>query len=207
MREQVKQLALSVKGFLSPAEGMCLYELALNSSKRAPCLEIGSYCGKSAIFLAEACRISGRNPLICVDHHRGSVEQQPGQAYFDPGLYDEGQGVVDTLGWFMQNIRLAGLTDWVIPIVAHSELIGRYWKTKSLSLIFIDGSHVEADVMKDYSVWSPCLIRGGYLCFHDLFSDPTQGGLAPYHVFQFALKSRKWHFVRQVETLGILKRR
>jgi predicted O-methyltransferase YrrM len=207
MQESIKRFALSVKGFLSEAEGLCLYELALKSSKHAPCLEIGSYCGKSAIFLAEACRIIGHHPLISIDHHRGSLEQQPGQLYFDSDLYDEREKFTTTLEWFIKNIRHAGLSDWVIPIVSPSNLIGRYWKTKSLSLVFIDGSHSEEEVVEDYSLWAPCLIRGGYLCFHDIFPDPAQGGQGPYHVFQATLRSIRWGFVAQVETLGILKRK
>jgi predicted O-methyltransferase YrrM len=207
MQESTKQFALSVKGFLSEAEGLCLYQLALKSSKYAPCLEIGSYCGKSALFLAEACREVGRYPLFSIDHHRGSPEQQPGQIYFDADLYDEKEQSSITLEWFVKNIRNAGLGDWVIPIVSPSSLIGKYWKANSLSLVFIDGSHSEEDVFEDYSLWAPCLIRGGYLCFHDIFSDPEQGGQGPYRVFQATRQSRRWKFVEQVETLGILRRR
>jgi predicted O-methyltransferase YrrM len=207
MQESIKRFALSIKGFLSEAEGLCLYELALESSKHAPCLEIGSYCGKSAVFLAEACREVGYHPLFSIDHHRGSLEQQPGQPFFDTDLYDEEEKCSITLESFFRNIRKVGLDDWIIPIVSPSNLIGRYWKANSLSLVFIDGSHSEKDVFEDYSLWAPCLIRGGYLCFHDIFPDLEQGGQAPYRVFQATRRSIKWKFVEQVETLGILKRR
>jgi MMP 1-O-methyltransferase len=207
MQESIKRFALRIKGFLSEAEGLCLYELALESSKHAPCLEIGSYCGKSAVFLAEACREVGRHPLFSIDHHRGSLEQQPGQPFFDADLYDEKEKCSITLEWFFKNIRKVGLDDWIIPIVSPSNSIGRYWKANSLSLVFIDGSHSEKDVFEDYSLWAPCLIRGGYLCFHDIFPDLEQGGQGPYHVFQATRRSIRWKFVEQVETLGILKRR
>jgi predicted O-methyltransferase YrrM len=207
MQESIKQFALSVKGFLSEAEGLCLYELALEGSKHAPCLEIGSYCGKSAVFLAEACREVGRHPLFSVDHHHGSPEQKPGEAFFDADLYDEEEHCSKTLEWLVKNIRNAGLDDWIVPIVSPSSLIGRYWKANSLSLLFIDGSHSEEDVFEDYALWAPCLIRGGYLCFHDIFPDPDQGGQGPYRVFEVARRTMRWQFVEQVESLGILKRR
>ena len=207
MQSETKRLALEVKGFLAEAEGLCLYELAVESSPRAPCLEIGSYCGKSTIFLAAGCRFSGQHPLISVDHHHGSEEQQWGQQYFDPELYDQEEGVINTFPSFMQNIRRAGLDGWVIPIVAESHRVGSYWPLESLSLVFIDGGHSELDVFRDFHTWSPRLVQGGYLCIHDIFRDPAEGGQAPYRMLQHALETREWQFVKQIETLGILKRR
>ncbi len=79
--------SLDVKGFLDPEEGMELYSLALEASRSGPCLEIGGYCGKSTLYLGLACKETG-SILYSVDHHRGSEEQQPGQEYYDPDLYD-----------------------------------------------------------------------------------------------------------------------
>lgn len=207
MRACVKALALETKGFLSEAEGLRLFELAVESSTVAPCLEIGSYCGKSTIFLAEGCRVGGKHPLFAVDHHRGSEEQQSGQPYFDPDLYDEEEGVVSTLSHLMCNIRKAGLLDWVIPVVADSYTFGRYWSTAMLSLVFIDGNHAAEDVFLDFFTWGVHIVRGGYLCIHDIFPDPAEGGQAPYHVSEFARATGRWAWTEQVETLGILKRR
>src|SRR5262249_38463560 len=207
MRGEVRHQAVSATGFLSEAEGMRLFELAAEASQHAPCLEVGSYCGKSTLFLAEGCRVSGRYPLFAVDHHRGSEEQQPGQSYFDPDLFDADEGVLDTLGPFMRNIRRAGLTQWVVPVVADSRRLSRYWPQAKLSLVFIDGGHSEDDAFADYHGWSPHVIAGGYLCIHDVFADATQGGRAPYHVLQDARASGLWEDVGQVETLAVLKRR
>jgi hypothetical protein len=207
MRQEAKRLALEAKGFLSEVEGLKLFELAREISSRAPCLEIGSYCGKSSIFLAEGCRLAGGHPLFCVDHHRGSVEQQPGQQYFDPDLYDEQARSVNTLTEFMSNIRKAGLLDWVVPVVTESALMSRYWPDLSLGLVFIDGGHSQEDVSGDFNGWGPKVARAGYLCFHDIYPDPADGGQAPYHVFEAAKKTGDWQFVALVESLGILKRR
>lgn len=207
MRPELKKLVLQVKGFLSEAEGLKLFELAKESSRFAPCLEIGSYCGKSSIYLAEGCRITGQHHLFCVDHHRGSEEQQYGEEYFDPDLFDEEQQIVDTLPHFMKNIRKVGLLDWVIPIVAESACLSRYFSNINLSLVFIDGGHSEDDVFADFNGWSSQIIKGGYLCVHDIFPDPTDGGQAPYRMFEYARNSGNWDYQGQVETLGILKRK
>ena len=85
-----------VKGFLDIEEAAHLYQTALEASRLGPCLEIGSYCGKSAVCLGSACRENG-GILYSIDHHKGSEEQQPGEEYFDPALYDYKAGRINTL--------------------------------------------------------------------------------------------------------------
>lgn len=207
MRDRVKQLALETTGFLAEAEGLRLYELAVEASRDVPLLEVGSYCGRSTLFLAEGCRESGRHPLFAIDHHHGSEEQQPGQEYFDPTLYDAVAGTVDTLTPFIRRVRLAGLMEWVIPVVGDSARIGRYWTHGALGLLFIDGGHTEEAAFDDYHAWSERVVAGGYLCIHDIFPDPADGGQAPYHVLQHALASGAWDEVDRTGTLGVLRRR
>lgn len=207
MDPAIKALALHAKGFLSELEGMRLYQLAVGGSHFAPCLEIGTYCGKSSIFLGQGCKDVGRHPLFTIDHHKGSEEQQPGQLYFDPDLYDAKEGRVNTLPYLMQNLHKAQLDDWVIPIVGESSRVGSYWRRESLGLVFIDDGHSESSAFSDYHTWSPCLIHGGFLCIHDIFPNPKDGGQAPYHVLQYALNSGLWDHLGQVETLAVLRRR
>ena len=66
----------SVKGFLDHDEGLKLYEIAVEASRIGPCLEIGSYCGKSTIYIGIACK-TNEGILFSIDHHRGSEEQHP----------------------------------------------------------------------------------------------------------------------------------
>jgi hypothetical protein len=61
-------------------------------------------------------------------------------------------------------------------------------------------------VLSDYTAWSPHIIEGGYLLIHDIFSDPTQGGQAPYRVYQRAVDSGLFREVAIVKTLGVLRR-
>ncbi len=51
-----RDLLDSVKGFVDRDEGQRLYEIALEAGRQGPCLEIGSYCGKSTIYLGAACK-------------------------------------------------------------------------------------------------------------------------------------------------------
>jgi hypothetical protein len=207
MAARAREVAIQAKGFLKEAEGDKLFELALEASRLGPCLEIGSYCGKSGIFLGDACRIAGQNPLFSIDHHRGSAEQQPGQEYFDPNLYDCVENRMTTLADFWRNIGRAGLDSWIIPVAADSSIVSRYWRDTSLGLVFIDGGHGEFDVLSDYGCWANRVLSGGYLCFHDVYPDPARGGQAPYQMIQYARALPEWEYYGLFESLGVLRRR
>jgi predicted O-methyltransferase YrrM len=200
-----KAKSAEIKGFLDDEEAERLFSLALSASKIGACLEIGSYCGKSGIYLGSACK-ENNSVLFSLDHHGGSEEQQPGQEYFDPDLLDKETGKIDTLRLFRKTIALFDLENVVIPIIGRSEIIGRAWETP-LSLIFIDGSHAYESVLNDYKIWSKHLMIGGYLLFHDIFPDPSQGGQAPYLVYRKALGSDRYDEMPLCKSLGILKRR
>ncbi|UCD33824.1 MAG: class I SAM-dependent methyltransferase [Desulfobacterales bacterium] len=193
-----------VKGFLDTQEGMGLYEVALEASKMGPCLEIGSYCGKSTIYIGAACK-KNNGILFSIDHHRGSEEQQPGEAYFDPELYDSETGRVDTFKEFRKTIEQAGLEDIVVPIVCRSEVAARVWATP-LSLVFIDGGHTYEAAFTDYNAWARHVMPGGYLLIHDIFKDPEKGGQAPYHVYKLAVASGLFKELSMIDTMGVLQR-
>ncbi len=198
------EILSQTKGFLDPVEGLRLYELAATASRKGPCLEIGSYCGKSALYLGGGCRENGA-VLFSVDHHCGSEEQQPGEGYFDPELFSADFYRVDTLIHFRKTIEKAKLNDTVIPIVSPSEVAARMWATP-LSLLFIDGGHAYDTVYKDYICWSGHVMAGGYLLIHDIFPDPADGGQAPYQIYRMALKSGDFKALGIEKTLGILQR-
>lgn len=202
--DSIHQLAESVKGFLEPEEGRRLYDLALEAAALGPCLEVGSYCGKSAIYLGSACK-ARHTTLFSVDHHWGSEEQQPGELYFDAGLFDPFFYRVNTLGCFRHTLSRSGLEGAVVPLVAESSVAARDWAT-DLSLVFIDGGHAYETVMTDYRCWHPNLLPDGYLLFHDIYPDPRDGGQAPYEVYQQALASGRYRAHDMTGSLGVLQR-
>lgn len=166
------------------AEGLALYEAALGVAGQAPLLEIGSYCGLSALYLGGAAR-DRDGLLFSVDHHRGSEEHQPGQQYHDPKLAAE-DGEVDTLPCFRRTLGAAGLEGWVVPVVAESARLASHWRTP-LALVFLDGGHSQAAADADYAGWSPWVIVGGLLAIHDVFPDPRDGGRPPFVIYERAL--------------------
>jgi MMP 1-O-methyltransferase len=198
-------LIRQTKGFLAEEEGWHLYRLTKEAGRVGPCLEVGGYCGRSAIFIGTACREQGQ-VLFSVDHHRGSEEQQPGEEYFDPALFDPIAGCVDTFRKFRDTLARAGLEDYVVPLVCRSTLAARFW-TAPLSLVFIDGGHSAEAVDADYRAWSGHVRPGGFLAFHDVFPDPSQGGQAPYHAYRAAIESGLFREHSFVASLGVLQRK
>lgn len=194
----------SVKGFLDPAEGAALYAAVLACAPRGPCLEIGAYCGKSAVYLGTACQAAG-GVLFSVDHHRGSEENQPGWEYHDAELWDDAANAMDTLPFLRTTLRRAGLEDVVFPVVGRSALIAKAWATP-LSFLFIDGGHTMAHALGDWRHWTPHLMAGGTLAIHDVFPDPADGGRPPFEIYQRALASDLYEEVAAVKSLRVLKR-
>ncbi|MBW1892266.1 MAG: class I SAM-dependent methyltransferase [Deltaproteobacteria bacterium] len=199
-----EDLLNSIKGFLDKEEGEHLYQSALKASVLGPCLEIGSYCGKSSVYLGEACRINNQ-VLYSIDHHRGSEEQQPGEEYFDPDLFDYRAFRMNTLQFFRSTIERAGLEDTVIPIVCASKTASISWATP-LGLVFIDGGHSFETASADYNSWAGHIVKGGLLLIHDIFKNPEEGGQAPYMVYKNALESGLFQELSMVKTLGVLQR-
>jgi len=198
------QLIRTIKGFLDPEEGHHLYETACKASRLGPGLEIGSYCGKSTVYLGNGFK-QNQAVLFSIDHHRGSEEQQPGEEYFDPELFDYRIFRMDTLPAFRKTLEISGLENTVVPVVCRSEVAAKFWATP-LSLVFIDGGHSYEAAAVDYNSWARHIVPGGYLLIHDIFKNPAEGGQAPYRVYQLALSSGLFHELPMVKTLGVLQR-
>ncbi len=204
MPPDLLRAAEEAKGFMPVAEGLALYDLACEYGVQGPILEVGTYCGKSAIYLGAAARTSG-SVAITVDHHHGSEENQAGWEHHDPSLVDPRTGRMDTLPTFRRTIEDAGLEAEVVAVVGASRTVARLWKTP-LAMLFIDGGHAEDVAQADYDGWSPHVMSGGVLAFHDIFPSPEDGGQAPYRVYRRALETGRWREQRVEGSLRVLER-
>lgn len=200
----LRRAAEAARGFMPEAEGSALYETAVEFGDRGPILEVGTYCGKSAIYLGAAARVVGSH-VLTVDHHHGSEENQAGWEHHDPTLVDPRTGRMDTLPVFRETIEAAGLEDEVIAVIGTSSTVARLWSTP-LAMVFIDGGHAEDLAQADYDGWAPHVMSGGALAFHDIFPDPADGGQAPYRVYGRALETGHWEEHRVEGSLRVLRR-
>ena len=189
-------------------EGLALYEAGLEAARSvpgAPLLEVGSYCGKSSIYLGAAASESS-TVLIAIDHHRGSEENQPGWEWHEPDLVDEAVGVMDTLPWFRRTVFGAGVEGSVVAVVGDSPTVASFWTTPC-ALVFIDGGHGEEPAALDYELWTPHVAPGGLLAIHDVFPDPADGGRPPYErIYLPALESGRFTDVSATGSLRVLRR-
>jgi MMP 1-O-methyltransferase len=209
MDAELRTAAEAAAGFMPVAEGLALCETAECYAPVGPVLEVGSYCGKSAIYLVagvRGARARGvRQQVVTVDHHRGSEEHQPGWEYHDPTLVDPATGRIDTLPRLRATLAAAGVEDDVVAIVGRSADVARLWRMP-LGMLFIDGGHTDAAAQWDYEGWAPWVAFGGALAIHDVFPDPADGGQAPFRIYQRALASGAFTEVRQEGSLRILER-
>jgi predicted O-methyltransferase YrrM len=185
MPEDLLAKARAAKGFMPEDEGLLLHEVAAQALRSGPGLEVGSYCGKSAVYLGAAARAAG-STVFSVDHHRGSEENQVGWDYHDPSLADAEFGRLDTLPAFRRTIKDAGLEEEVVAVVGRSTTVAAHWRTP-LALVFIDGGHTDEHAGNDYVGWGRWVRHRGTLVVHDVFPDPADGGQAPYRIYLRAL--------------------
>lgn len=196
--------ARAAKGFMPDDEGLLLHRWGSRRADAGPILEVGTYCGKSAIYLGAAAR-EAAGTVFTVDHHHGSEENQAGWEHHDTEVVDPRTGRMDTLPFFRRTIEDAGLEEQVVAIVGRSTTVSRHWRTP-LSLLFIDGGHAEEHAHNDYSGWARWVMPGGVLVIHDVFPDPADGGQAPYDVFQRALAGGAFSEVEALGSMRVLER-
>jgi predicted O-methyltransferase YrrM len=203
-----REVALATKGFMPADEGDALHAAALAAGAavpRAPWVEVGSYCGRSTVWLGDAAERCV-TILFAVDHHRGSEENQAGWEHHDGSVVDARVGKIDTLPFFRAAIHDAGLEAHVVGVVGRSPDVARFWSTP-LAFLFIDGGHGEEPARHDYEGWAHHVAVGGTLAIHDVFPDPADGGRPPYEqIYLPALASGTFAEASATGSLRVLRR-
>ena len=205
---ELRAHALAAKGFMPPDEGDALFVAAVAAGRAVPglpFLEVGSYCGRSTVWLGGAARECG-TVVFAVDHHRGSEENQAGWEHHDTSVVDSRIAKMDTMPSFRATIHDAGLEDVVFAVVGLSPLVAAHMATP-LAFLFIDGGHGEEPARLDYEGWVPHVAMGGTLAIHDVFPDPADGGRPPYEqIFRPAVESGRFQLVSATGSLRVLRR-
>ena len=193
-----------IKGFLSDKEAKKLQELFLKVHHLGSVLEIGTYCGKSALNFSEVAKdVNGL--IYTIDHHTGSEEHQRGEEYHDSELFDERLKKFNTLPEFLNNLKSKKMAKFIIPIIDKSQNASNFFSEK-ISLLFIDGGHSFETALSDYNAWKDKICADGLLVIHDVFPNPKDGGRPPYEIYTLARESKEFDDLGIYETLGILKK-
>jgi predicted O-methyltransferase YrrM len=197
-RDDLLAYADTVKGFMPRDEGLALFEFALahgERSHRGTWLEIGAWCGKSAVYLGTAAEATN-SVLYSLDHHHGSEENQAGWEHFDETLVDPRDGRLNTLPSWQRTIAEAELEATVLGLVGPSTTVAAHF-SQPLDVLFIDGGHAHDVAWADYEAWTPKVVVGGLLLIHDVFANPDDGGRPPYEIYCAALESEA--FIERAE--------
>jgi predicted O-methyltransferase YrrM len=195
-------------GFMPVDEATALHAVARQYLSDADAVgfgvEIGTYCGKSTVWLGAAAQPLGAL-VVTVDHHRGSEEHQPGWEYHDTALVDPHTGTLDTSARFRRTMYDAGLESTVIGVLASSTMTARVWG-RPADFVFIDGGHSSEAAQNDLAGWAPWVRLGGALLIHDVFPDPADGGRPPFEIYEKALGSGDFTEVGVHGSLRVLER-
>jgi len=187
-------------------EGEALYSAALvagTERRGARFAEVGAWCGKSTVYLGAAAEATGAT-VLSVDHHHGSEELQRGCEHFDPDVVDPVDGRVNTLAFWQRTVAVAGLEGCVIGLVGDSPEVAAQVRD-GIALCFIDGGHGHDVAWADYRSWAPLVAQGGWLCIHDVFEDPKDGGRPPYELYLEATRTG-FTEVSRTGSLRVLRR-
>lgn len=178
--EAAERAASTIDGFVSVAEGRRLYELA--AAAPGPIVEVGSWKGRSTIWLAYGARDGHRGKVYAVDPHSGSQD------------HDE-KGEASTLVEFGLNLHRAGVEDAVVPVVM-SSLEARKHVPCPIGLLFLDGPSEEMLVRDEIARWLPSLREGAAIAIHD-----TVSSHGPREAAEHLYLSSRFVDVRQVESI------
>ena len=151
--EKVRQVTSEIDGWLSDSEGELLYKLAKNIPSGQAIVEIGSWKGKSTVWLAKGTEAGQGNKVYSIDPHSRS------KAHIS-------EGERSTYPTFLTNLNKAGVQNTVVPLVTTSDKAARRWQEK-VGLLWIDASHEYQDVKRDFLSWKRHLLPGAIVALHD----------------------------------------
>ncbi|MGD0055531.1 MAG: class I SAM-dependent methyltransferase [Acidimicrobiales bacterium] len=206
-RDELLAYAQGVKGFMPRDEGLALFHHALaygDDHRAGTWLEVGAWCGKSAVFLGAAAEETG-SVLYSLDHHHGSEENQVGWEHHDATLVDD-DGRLNTLPTWQRTIASAHLESSVLGLVGPSLVVAAHF-AQPLDVLFLDGGHGHDVAWADYEAWAPKVVTSGLLMIHDVFPDPADGGRPPYEIYEAARASGAFVDVAREGSLRVLARR
>lgn len=186
LMDRVSAAMSNIEGWLSDAQGRALLTAAAATTGRGAIVEIGSWKGRSTVWLAEGARLAGQR-VHAIDRHTQSLE--------DPSAR--------TLAEFLENIARAGVADAIEPLVMSSAEAAEIVRGP-VELLFIDGDHSFEGAKRDAEIWLSRVMDGGLVMFHDV---ATAGYDGPRRIFRrMVCWNERFAGIRRVGSMTIARR-
>lgn len=154
MTPELLELEAVTPGWLHPGEGETLAKWATGRL----CVEIGSYCGKSTLWVA-----STAQHVISIDPHRGNPEMAPGHDCHHPEVWDHETQTIDSAPGLRRTLWKAQLDPYVTVICQDANIVAP-WIDAPIGFVFVDGNHAGDGPLNDYRSWGP---KTDIIAFHD----------------------------------------
>ena len=181
-----------IKNWLLEDEKPLLFAIGRYAPGKGVVVEIGSFEGGSASFLAAGIKARGKGRLYCVDPHLGGppwLGMAPHQS---------------TLEIFLEKMRYCGVNEWVSPKIGDSTAVAAIWPAEPIDALFIDGDHSFRGALKDLESWLPKLRAGGHLLVDDA-DDPVLVELLDF--IDFVKKLKCVEYIGTVQGMAVFERR
>jgi predicted O-methyltransferase YrrM len=193
----IEEAVKDIPGWSPLDQLLTLFTLAYTSADiHGDVLELGSWCGRSAVALGMAVRLSGKGKVHCVDlfpektdwyknsdgsysfavqigeklfraYNEQTVWAEPYERDIAP-VYNRFAGTLDA---FNQAIKQNNLENWVTSVKGDLDIFSQETPDSfSLRLAFIDGDHSYDAVTNDIKIIEKYLLPGGWICFDDAYS-------------------------------------
>lgn len=175
----------TIHGFIQKPEGQLLYQLAQSTTGQGVIVELGSWKGRSTIFLGLGSKAGSKKKIYAIDHFKGN----------------NSLGFENTFSAFKQNIQRFKLQSLVTPINKTTKEAARSWK-KPISLLWIDASHEYEDVLMDFKLWGPFVVKNGLIAMHDTLLPNPPRKVLEEHI----LPTRRFKIIRFSESIIVLQK-
>lgn len=135
------------------------YDAMIERFDNANFVEIGAWKGKSACYMGERLKDTGKNiRYTVVDNFKGSPTEKvhlQDKEIVNGTLYET----------FLKNIR--PLRAFIGVIRDNSEDVPQHLSDSTIDFLFIDGDHTYEAVKRDIKLWLPKVKKGGVISGHD----------------------------------------
>lgn len=168
---EIQSKVASIQGWVNDQAGWGLYQLARSHAPIPIIVELGSWRGRSTVWLGTAIVDRGEGSVYAIDrwdHQCQDVETERIVSKYPPD---------HMFLQFLETMQQNGLDKVVRPIRNDSHSAAAKWDiSHEIGLLFIDADHDYHAVRKDFENWSRFVVSGGFVVFDDVPSwpGPTQ---------------------------------